>query len=195
MEENKNKKYELVYASSDSVTRNAPMYQIKALRDFGDVKAGDLGGFIEKEANLSHEGNCWVYDRGQVHDNAQVRGNAKIKDRAKIYDYAQIKGDVIVADCAKVMGESILDGDNIIGGHTIITDTENFIDSNISYDTFQNRTKAYANLYGDARVYNDAESPLVTIEDNELEKKLKRMQEYIDRLESRVYKLESKVYQ
>ncbi|MBB4077294.1 hypothetical protein GGR08_001625, partial [Bartonella fuyuanensis] len=31
----------------------------QALKDFDDIKAGDLGGFIEKEVNLSHDGNCW----------------------------------------------------------------------------------------------------------------------------------------
>ena len=37
-------------------------YQIQSLKDFGDVKKGDLGGWIEKENNLSQEGNCWVSD-------------------------------------------------------------------------------------------------------------------------------------
>ena len=36
------------------------VFQIKALISFGNVKAGDLGGYIEKEDNLSHKGNAWV---------------------------------------------------------------------------------------------------------------------------------------
>lgn len=28
------------------------LFRIKALMDFGNVRAGDLGGFIEKEENL-----------------------------------------------------------------------------------------------------------------------------------------------
>ncbi|MCZ2159197.1 hypothetical protein NPX99_08060, partial [Bartonella sp. 220] len=40
---------------------NRTLYRIKALRNFSDVKAGQLGGFIENENNLSHNGNCWVY--------------------------------------------------------------------------------------------------------------------------------------
>ena len=42
------------------------LHRIKALRDFGNVKARELGGWIEKESNLSHSGNCWVYDEGEV---------------------------------------------------------------------------------------------------------------------------------
>ena len=31
---------------------NPKLHRIEALRDFGDVKKGDLGGWIEKEENL-----------------------------------------------------------------------------------------------------------------------------------------------
>ena len=50
------------------------LYQIQALKDFGNVKAGDLGGWIQRERNLSQEGDCWVYD------NAQVFGDAEVSD-------------------------------------------------------------------------------------------------------------------
>ncbi len=56
------------------------IYRIRALRDFGNVKADDLGGFIEHEGNLNHEGNCWVggnawiYDDSYISDDAQVCG-------------------------------------------------------------------------------------------------------------------------
>lgn len=36
------------------------LFRIKALIEFGNVKAGDLGGYIEKEENLSHMGDAWV---------------------------------------------------------------------------------------------------------------------------------------
>lgn len=36
------------------------LYRIKALVDFGNVKAGDIGGRIEKEENLAQDGNAWV---------------------------------------------------------------------------------------------------------------------------------------
>ena len=76
------------------------LFQIKALKDFGDVKAGDLGGYIEKEENLSHDGNAWVY-RG-----AQVFGNAKIICDAQIFDNAQVYGDACICGDAWVFGEA-----------------------------------------------------------------------------------------
>lgn len=34
------------------------LYRIQALRDFGDVKEGEFGGWIESEKNLLHEGSA-----------------------------------------------------------------------------------------------------------------------------------------
>ena len=53
MEENK---YELTDETFWLLTHK--LHRIKALKDFGDVKKGDLGGWIEKESNLSQDGNC-----------------------------------------------------------------------------------------------------------------------------------------
>lgn len=49
------------------------LHRIKALRDFGNVKKGDIGGWIECEDNLSHDDDCWVYG------NATVRGDAIVE--------------------------------------------------------------------------------------------------------------------
>ncbi len=73
----KNKKYELL--KDDTVTYfGRTLYRIKATTDFGDVKKGDLGGYIEKEENLSENGNARVYGNAMVYGEAEVSGNAKI---------------------------------------------------------------------------------------------------------------------
>ncbi len=43
------------------------LFRIKALIDFGNVKAGEKGGYIEKEENLSQCGNAWVYGDAEVY--------------------------------------------------------------------------------------------------------------------------------
>ena len=69
------KKYEL---TDDTVQIfGKTLHRIKALRDFCNVKTGDLGGYIENENNLSQDNNAWVYD------NARASGDA---------DYAFIVG-------------------------------------------------------------------------------------------------------
>lgn len=120
-----NKKFELIkndYISLEGHT----LYRIRALIDFGEVKTGDLGGYIEKEENLSQEGNAWIYDKAcvfgnakicrdaQVFDNALVYDNAYISDNARVYGNAKVYGDACVYDNAwvfdnaKVCGEAIV---------------------------------------------------------------------------------------
>lgn len=108
------------------------LYRIEALKDFSDVKKGDIGGFVEKEDNLSQKGKCWVYLDGKVYDNAMVLGNSvidgfaqicdnaivmdnanvrgysKIKDNARVFGSARIEGNTIVKDNAQVYGNSLL---------------------------------------------------------------------------------------
>ena len=50
------------------------LYRIQALKDFNGVKAGDTGGYIENESNLSQSDNAWVCDNAQVYGNARVYG-------------------------------------------------------------------------------------------------------------------------
>lgn len=66
------------------------LHRIIALRSFGEVKEGELGGWIEKESNLSHEGDCWIYY------NVVVYGDAKICDDAIVYGNAKVCGEAKV---------------------------------------------------------------------------------------------------
>ena len=61
------------------------LFRIRALKDFGDVKAGDLGGFVESEKNLSHVGDCWISDDAKVFDSTRVSDDARISVHAMIF--------------------------------------------------------------------------------------------------------------
>lgn len=113
------------------------IYRIVALRDFSDVKEGDLGGYIEKEENLSHDGNSWVYDDGRVYENARLEGNATVHNNAIIYGNAIITGNakvsdraiitdfVILKDNACAMKRCLVYGSSIIGGNSIVDGKSN----------------------------------------------------------------------
>lgn len=60
------------------------LYAIIALKNFGDVKAGDIGGHIESLKNLSQEGNCWIYPNNIIAGDCQVIENCKINGELKI---------------------------------------------------------------------------------------------------------------
>ena len=93
------KKFEL---TSEFITNifGTKLFRIKALIEFGNVKAGELGGFVEKEENLSQDGNAWVYDNARVYGDACVCGNAWVYDNARVY------GDACVCGDARVCGDA-----------------------------------------------------------------------------------------
>ena len=82
------------------------LHRIKAVAEFGIVKVGDLGGWIEKEENLSHEEKAWVYGDAKVWGNAEVYGNAEVCGDAWIYGNAKVYGDAEVWGDAKVCGDA-----------------------------------------------------------------------------------------
>lgn len=93
------------------------LFRIKALISFGNVSAGDLGGFIEKEENLSHSGRAWVYGDAKVYGDAEVYGNARVYGNAwvygnaQVYDNACVYGNAWVYDNAKVCGDAMICSD------------------------------------------------------------------------------------
>ena len=76
------KKYELTKASM--VIQGRELFRIKALVSFGNVKEGDMGGYIEKEDNLSQDGNSWVGGNAIVIENATVGGHAVVDGNARV---------------------------------------------------------------------------------------------------------------
>lgn len=82
------KKYKLTDETIkiDDVT----LYRIEALKDFGKIKKGDKGGFVQSEDNLSHSDDACVYGNACVYDNAWVYGDAKVYGNACVYGNAKI---------------------------------------------------------------------------------------------------------
>ena len=97
-------KYE--FTDEIKVVNGIALHRIKAITDFGNVKAGELGGFIKKRANLSDEGNAWVYGNAEVSGNAEVYGDARVFGNAEVSDNAEVFGDARVCGDARVYGDA-----------------------------------------------------------------------------------------
>ena len=75
------KKYEF---TEETIERfGVTLHRIRACKDFTlitgtEIKAGKLGGFIEKESNLSQDENAWVSGKAVASGNAVVRGNDEV---------------------------------------------------------------------------------------------------------------------
>ena len=135
------KKYKL---TDETINVNGKtLYRIKSLKDFGNVKKGDKGGFVEKEKNLSQSGDCWVYD------NAKVYNNAKVFDYADIYGNAEIFGNAIVSGNARVYGNAK------VYHYAMVYDNAEVCDNAI----ISGNAEVYhdAAVYGNARVFGNAE--------------------------------------
>lgn len=88
------KKYELTDETIE--VYGTALHRIKALKDFGNVKKGEPGGYVESEHNLSQEGDCWVFGNAWVYDNARVYGNAEVYDNARVFGNAEVCGNTEV---------------------------------------------------------------------------------------------------
>lgn len=113
-------------------------------RQIQRIGSSQLGGWLQCEDGLSHDGNCWVSqgcyvqagasirgdatigmdgDNVRIRGGAQVFGNASIRKNAQVCDDAQVGGHAIVAgsaivrDWAKVFGTSRVIGSSIIMGN------------------------------------------------------------------------------
>ena len=66
------------------------LFQIQAKQSFGNIKEWDLGWFIEKNENLSQDGNAWVYGNARVYGDARVFGNAQVYGDVRVYGNAWV---------------------------------------------------------------------------------------------------------
>lgn len=134
------KKYEL---TNETINYGGHvLHRIKALINFGDVKAGQLGGWIESENNLSQWGYCWVYQ------DAKVFGNAKVSDNATVSDYAEVFGNAKAYGNACVSGYAEVYGNAAVYGNAVVTDKAKVHGDTEVYDR--------ALICGDAQVYDEA---------------------------------------
>ena len=133
------KKYELT--GEVKVKFGVTFKRIRALIDFGNVKKGELGGFIEKEENLSHENNAWVYGNAKVYGDARVSGDAEVYGDAWVYGNAKVYGDAWVYGNARVSGNAEVYGNAEVSGNAWVY--------------------GGARVYGDARVSGDADYVLI----------------------------------
>ena len=94
------KKYKLTEETIN--VNDKSLYRIEALKDFGNVKKGDKGGFVENEDNLSQYDDCWIYGNAEVYDNAKVCGKAEVCANAKICSHSLVTDNAKVYANAKV---------------------------------------------------------------------------------------------
>lgn len=161
------KKFEL---TEETIEWNGcTLHRIKALKDFEtltkSIKKGELGGWVEKEGNLSQKDKCWIYYEAKVYGNAFVSEDALIFNEAQVYDNAKVCDDAMVSDNAKVYGNAIVQcacvednakvyGNSIVWGDAIIFDNSKIYGHSQVYDMA--RIADDAQICGESEVYGRA---------------------------------------
>lgn len=97
------------------------LHRIRALRDIAeDVKAGDLGGWVESEFNLSQNNTCWIYGDAKCYGKGRVTKRAILYGEASVYDLGYLMDD------ARVGGTTIIRGITEIGENTWLYGSDDF---------------------------------------------------------------------
>ena len=116
-----NKKYEITDITMEFGGRT--LYRIRALKDFSDVKKGELGGWVSNENNLSQYGDCWIYNEAKCMDYSRIYDNGIMYDNSIMFDNSEMHGDSTMYEhsrmydhsamygCSELYGDSILEGD------------------------------------------------------------------------------------
>jgi len=121
---------------------------VVALQDFvtiHDIKieAGERGGKVSDESNLSQSGCSWIFEDAEVSDDARVSGNAVVSGGAKVYDDSRVYGDARVHGDARVYDDAAVYGDAAVFGDARIYGSA--------------RVHGNARVHGESEVYGRAE--------------------------------------
>ena len=124
------------------------LYRIQALRDFGCVKAGDIGGYVQGFDNLCHQGDCWLYDNSMSYGEAEVYGDARVCENAIIKDSAEVFGDAVILNDVVISGYAMVYGDASVIDADVTDFAQVYGDASISTGTV---VKDYAHVAGTAQ--------------------------------------------
>ena len=131
------------------------LHRIRALKDFGNVKEGDIGGWIEKEENLSHTGLCWIYDEAIVREDARVTENARAYNISEISGQALIREDAVIRNDVKIYDSTDIYGRAEVYGQAEIYEKAKICKNSKVYDCAKIHGNAW--ICGNSKIYEFAE--------------------------------------
>lgn len=97
---------------------NYTLYRVQSLRQIRPlsyatnpyvglvIPSGSIGGWIQKQYNLSIQDECWVGEQAMVFGNARVKQSSYVGGNACIYGAANIRGHSNIRDHAQIFGNA-----------------------------------------------------------------------------------------
>jgi len=166
-------KYELIDIDKNSNEyAHGLRYRVKALRDFSDIKAGDVGGFVTSEHNLSQNGDCWVYDDAKMfdnseihndakmHNNSEMHNNSKMLNNSEMFDSSKMHNNSKMYDSSKMYDNSKMRVNSEMLGNSEMHDNSEMVDNSEMFDNSEMRgnskMRGDAKMHDNSRMYGDA---------------------------------------
>ena len=123
-------KYEILIDEENTIEfEGRILHRIRALKNFGDVKTGDIGGYVESKWNLSQEGNCWIYDNAKCVDNSQMYGNSQMYDNSQMYGNSQMYDNSRMYDRSCMFDNSKMYDNSRMYDNTMMFDNSRMYDN------------------------------------------------------------------
>ena len=152
------------------------LHRIRALQDIGDrVKAGDLGGFVESENNLSTEDDTsWLFDDAIaagdafVDQDSRLFGNAVVCGSAYVSQGSALSAEARAEDSAYIRAADLC-GHARASGHSMILNSPDtgkapiLSESCVVYGTVMGDVHVMGKtvILGEERVINDTPDTLI----------------------------------
>lgn len=161
----------------DKYGNKRTLIQVQALKEFktitGDtISAGDFGGWVESEENLSQQGNAWLDKESYAFDTSVITGNAYIKN-SSLFDAVFISGDSTVEesklfDSTIVTSQSEIEkselyGQTVLGGYCRVVHSNL---SNVQVKTGSSKDKKSWNSYHFENTFLKAEEFMIEVREN-----------------------------
>lgn len=152
-----NKKYEI----TDIAHETYPfLHRIRALRDIGEnVKAGDLGGFVEGEHNLETElsDSAWIFDDAIACGSAYVNQDSSLHNTAIACDHAYVSCGSALYGQARAEDDAYLRG-AVMNGSARVSGCAQIISVPSQFGTplLSGHCQVYGSVRGDVRVTGTA---------------------------------------
>lgn len=136
------------------------LHRIRALRDVGiEVRAGDLGGFVEAECNLSQEDDdaSWIFDDAIAAGAASVDKDSCLRDEAVACDQAYVTQRSTLSGCARAEDSAYIRG-SVLSEQARASGTAMVLDNKDAgkYPRLSGQCVVYGTVAGDVRASGTA---------------------------------------
>lgn len=100
------------------------LHRIQATMDFGNIRKGDKGGFVESYDNLeSHpSSSAWVHNFAMLYDKARVKDGAHVLKNSQAYGNALIEGFSVINGQVKIYGDVRVYNSSLCGDFSVCGD-------------------------------------------------------------------------